>query len=89
MLYFTAGWQRLLLGFSPYTNLSSFAAQPKSTEGHLTSLNGIRFLSMSWVVICHTISDVSTLFPVINLDWLFTDVRCETNFIYRKTSISL
>ncbi|XP_045202094.2 nose resistant to fluoxetine protein 6-like [Mercenaria mercenaria] len=59
----------LLLSFSLYTNAPKIlnTNQPKGT---LTSVNGIRFLSMSWVILGHTIgfgiphtSNASTLVP--------------------------
>ncbi|XP_062602916.1 nose resistant to fluoxetine protein 6-like [Saccostrea cucullata] len=44
---------KILLSFSIYTNAKKIlnTSQPK---GSLTAVNGIRFLSMSWVILGHT-----------------------------------
>ncbi|XP_048777960.2 nose resistant to fluoxetine protein 6-like [Ostrea edulis] len=46
---------RIILSFSAYTNGKKIlgTSQPK---GSLTAVNGIRFLSMSWVILGHTIA---------------------------------
>lgn len=48
---------RLALCFSAYTNGKKIlgTSQPK---GSLTAVNGIRFLSMSWVILGHTLAFV-------------------------------
>ncbi|XP_048778807.2 nose resistant to fluoxetine protein 6-like isoform X3 [Ostrea edulis] len=49
--------EKLLLSFSAYTNGKKLLAVNHS-PGTLTALNGIRFLSISWVVLGHTYSSV-------------------------------
>ncbi|XP_062571953.1 LOW QUALITY PROTEIN: nose resistant to fluoxetine protein 6-like [Saccostrea cucullata] len=46
---------KIMLSFSAYTNGKKIlnTSQPK---GSLTAINGIRFLSMSWVILGHTLS---------------------------------
>ncbi|KAJ8299911.1 hypothetical protein KUTeg_021430 [Tegillarca granosa] len=45
----------ILLSFSVYTNGSKLF-NTKQTAGTLTAINGIRFLSMNWVILGHTFS---------------------------------
>ncbi|XP_054710343.1 nose resistant to fluoxetine protein 6-like [Uloborus diversus] len=44
---------KALLAFSLFTNFRKFV-DTKSSSDHLTCLNGVRFLCMSWVVLGHT-----------------------------------
>ncbi len=48
-------WQRLLLCFSAVSNGEKILSV-KNTPGSLTCLNGIRVLSMGWVILGHTFS---------------------------------
>jgi len=54
VIWFIAGIAgRLLLSFSMYSNAKKIinTSQPAGT---LTSINGIRFISMTWVILGHT-----------------------------------
>ncbi|XP_053381296.1 nose resistant to fluoxetine protein 6-like [Mercenaria mercenaria] len=62
---------RLLLSFSAYTNASKIF-NTNQASGILTSVNGIRFISMTWVVLGHTYAfglnatdNISTFLPQI------------------------
>ena len=44
---------KLLLSFSVYTNASKIL-NTKQPKGTLTAVNGIRFVSMSWVIMGHS-----------------------------------
>ena len=57
MFYIAGIFGRLVLCFSAYTNGKKIlgTSQPK---GSLTAVNGIRFLSMSWVILGHTLAFV-------------------------------
>jgi photosystem II stability/assembly factor-like uncharacterized protein len=44
---------KLLLSFSVYTNGAKILSTEQSKEV-LTSINGIRFLSMTWVILGHS-----------------------------------
>ena len=58
IFYFTSGvLRKLLLSFSVYSNGKKIL-QVKQSAGALTALNGIRFLSISWVVLGHTFAFV-------------------------------
>ncbi|CAG7819245.1 unnamed protein product, partial [Allacma fusca] len=46
---------RMLLAFSFYTNTQKFLST-KAGSGNLGCLHGLRFLSLAWVVLCHTFS---------------------------------
>jgi len=51
-----AVWISLLSGFSLYSNtkvLFSVSSHKQNSKDLLTSINGIRFLSMTWVVLGH------------------------------------
>lgn len=54
--------ERLLLAFSVYTNGKKIL-QVNQSSGTLTALNGIRFLSISWVVLGHTFG---VMYPVLS-----------------------
>ena len=46
--------ERLLLSFSAFTNGNKVLTVGPSTESNLSAIHGIRFLSMSWVILGHT-----------------------------------
>ena len=52
-------WQKFLLGFGVYRNVCALTRiDHGSQEGgkeRLSCLDGIRFMSISWVVLCHTV----------------------------------
>ncbi|XP_011450645.3 nose resistant to fluoxetine protein 6 [Magallana gigas] len=50
-------YEKLLLSFSVYSNAKKILSTRKTSET-LTALNGIRFLSISWVVLGHTFAFV-------------------------------
>ncbi|XP_052722101.1 nose resistant to fluoxetine protein 6-like [Crassostrea angulata] len=54
--------ERLLLAFSVYSNGKKIL-QVNQSSGTLTALNGIRFLSISWVVLDHTFG---VMYPVLS-----------------------
>ncbi|XP_034301544.2 nose resistant to fluoxetine protein 6-like [Magallana gigas] len=54
--------ERLLLAFSVYSNGKKIL-QVNQSSGTLTALNGIRFLSISWVVLGHTFG---VMYPVLS-----------------------
>ena len=51
-------YAKFFLGFGIYTNTAKWLDTnvPKSA-GHLGCLDGIRFISMTWVVLCHAWSN--------------------------------
>ncbi|KAL4219628.1 hypothetical protein ACF0H5_022200 [Mactra antiquata] len=49
----TGFWGQLLLSFSVYTNAEKIL-NTNQPSGTLTNVNGIRFISMTWVVLGHT-----------------------------------
>ncbi|VDI33667.1 Hypothetical predicted protein [Mytilus galloprovincialis] len=51
---------KILLSFSVYTNGAKILSTNQSA-GSLTSVNGIRFISMSWVILGHTYAFLSPL----------------------------
>ena len=50
---FSGTLENLLLSFSVYTNASKLLNTNQSA-GTLTAVNGIRFVSMTWVVLGHS-----------------------------------
>ena len=47
-------WAKFFLGFGIYTNITKWLdTNVPNTTGHLGCLDGIRFISMTWVVLCH------------------------------------
>lgn len=56
---------QILACFSMYSNGKKLFAT-KSTDGNIGCLNGIRVLSMCWILLCHRFMDTFFL-PLINL----------------------
>ena len=52
-LYIAVG-RRLLLSFSVFTNSNKVLTVGPSPESNLSAIHGIRFLSMSWVILGHS-----------------------------------
>ena len=52
---------KLLLSFSAYTNGIALMKTDGTGSGHLDCLNGIRFLSMTWVVVGHSFISAFTM----------------------------
>ena len=52
---------KLLLSFSAYTNGVALMKTDGTGSGHLDCLNGIRFLSMTWVVVGHSFISAFTM----------------------------
>ncbi len=69
-------WQTFLLGFSFYANSKKMLDCSKGNSGQINCLNGIRFISMSWVFISHayTYMFMMAVPPVINGDEMSTNV---------------
>jgi hypothetical protein len=59
----------LLIGFSLYSNTRKLlnAKAPSKPSEHLTCMNGIRFMSMSWVLLCHAIEPFQIQLPITNV----------------------
>lgn len=53
VIWFTGLVGKLLLSFSVYTNGSKLL-NTNTPAGTLTSVNGVRFISMTWVILGHT-----------------------------------
>lgn len=70
-------FEKLLSSFSVYSNAKKILSTRKTSET-LTALNGIRFLSISWVVLGHTfafvLSNISTytwtIWDIINMFYI-------------------
>ena len=58
--------RKFFLNFGLYRNTSSFLDTSPPKGDHLGCLDGIRFLSMSWVFIGHFLGDILN-FPIRNL----------------------
>jgi peptidoglycan/LPS O-acetylase OafA/YrhL len=69
------------LGFSAYQNTRIlFKITPKNKPDILYSLNGIRFISMTWVVLGHVFGELGS-YPTNNYIPYLTRVRFDKNFI--------
>ena len=65
--YFISALKSFLINFSVYTNTKKLfdTALPKSGS-HIECLDGIRFLSISWVVLGHCVGNVTDFFAISN-----------------------
>jgi hypothetical protein len=89
---------KLLLSFSVYTNAPKIlnTSQPKGT---LTCVNGIRFLSMTWVILGHTygfgaqsigmnINFLTYMLIITHLRHIMSQKRFYFFFFFRKEDMS-
>lgn len=60
-------WQQFFLGFSLKTNIGKLfdASEPKSADV-ITCLNGMRFMSMTWVLLSHSYTLYKAHYPLSN-----------------------
>ena len=78
MLFSDNGTLQILMEFSPRKNLLGLIKNPKTpSKSVITSLNGIRVFSMTWVIVAHLYMRIFQAQPVNNLlvAFLGTDVR--------------
>ena len=69
-----AGLRKFFLNFGLYKNISSFL-DTTTPKDYLGCLDGIRFLSMSWVFMGHFLSQsILFNFPIRNPFWIYTRV---------------
>ena len=68
-----ATWQRVLIAFSLYTNTKKLL-DTSTSKGTLTCIHGIRFFSMTWVLMGHATIQLLTYDQniIVALDWLRT-----------------
>ena len=66
----SSAWSQTLRGFSAYSNTVKIFSTGKISQDSLTCINGIRFLSMTWVLISHGYSQFGSSLPVNNLLYL-------------------
>ena len=66
----SCNWIKTLEGFSAYSNTIKIFSTGKSSPESLSCINGIRFLSMTWVLISHAYSQFSSGLPINNLFYL-------------------
>ncbi|XP_037964452.2 nose resistant to fluoxetine protein 6 [Plutella xylostella] len=73
-------WSELLLSFSVLSNGRTILSTQRPSDGALTSLHGMRFLSVAWVIMVHTylavfyIADNKTMRTVIERNFLYQSV---------------
>lgn len=69
-------WEQFLLGFSIKLNIERLfdASKPKSSDV-ITCLNGIRFMSTSWVVLAHTYGMFEGLVQLLDIVGSLNTVR--------------
>ncbi|XP_048005216.1 nose resistant to fluoxetine protein 6-like [Leguminivora glycinivorella] len=72
-------WAEVLLSFSMLSNGRAILSTHRPTDGALTSLHGIRFLSVVWVIMVHT---YLTVFYISTNKTMRTII--ERNFMYQS-----
>jgi len=63
-------WQQTIQGFSAYSNTIKIFSTENISKDSLNCVNGIRFLSMTWVLISHGYSQFGSSMPIKNLLYL-------------------
>ncbi|XP_043217996.1 nose resistant to fluoxetine protein 6-like [Amphibalanus amphitrite] len=68
-----ANWQRVLVAFSLYTNTKKLL-DTSTSKGTLRCIHGIRFFSMTWVLLGHAASQITSYDQnfFVALDWFKT-----------------
>ena len=80
----------MFLCFSLYTNAKKLLSTDQA-PGSLTAVHGIRFLSMSWVVMGHTYGmflSIGSKYPLIEMHWPI-NLLIIPWFVYNKNFIKL
>ena len=65
--------KQFILNFGLYRNVSSFLNTTPPKGDHLGCLDGIRFLSMTWVFMGHFLGDILD-FPIRNVVWILNSL---------------
>ena len=70
-LYLFLALYTFLINFSAYSNtVKLFDVNIPKNANHLECLDGIRFLSISWVVLGHTLSNVIQYFSITDVSFV-------------------
>ena len=70
-LYLFLALYTFLMNFSAYSNtVKLFDVNIPKNANHLECLDGIRFLSISWVVLGHTLSNVIQYFSITDVSFV-------------------
>ena len=59
-------WSNILMGFSAYSNTKKLFDTSNIRPDSLTSINGIRFISMTWVLVGHAYTSFQGILPMNN-----------------------
>ena len=73
-LPFCLDWQKFFLNFGLYANTRRLFDTTPPKGDHLSCLDGIRFLSISWVMLGHIFGAETDIFPLTNLISFYTSV---------------
>ena len=79
-LYLFLALYTCLMNFSAYSNtVKLFDVNIPKNANHLECLDGIRFLSISWVVLGHTLSNVIQYFSITDVSFVSRVNICSLN----------
>ena len=71
-----------LMNFSAYSNtVKLFDVNMPKNANHLECLDGIRFLSISWVVLGHTLSNVIQYFSITDVSFVSRVIEIKLIFL--------
>ena len=79
LIEFISDVQKFLLNFGLYANTKRLLNTNPPKGDHLACLDGLRFISISWVMLGHILSAEMSFFPITNLAF-FTQVSFKFPF---------
>ena len=77
-----AKFKRLMVGFSSYANSLKLldTSHPPARSSQITCLDGMRFLSMTWVVLGHGFGFTQTIVYSSNYNYVTNEVKKDIIF---------
>ena len=88
LIEFISDLQKFLLNFGLYGNTKRLLDTTPPKGDHLACLDGMRFISISWVMLGHILSAEMDFFPLTNIAY-FIRVRIKVELISDILVLSL
>ena len=81
LIEFISDVQKFFLNFGLYANTKRLLDTNPPKGDHLACLDGLRFISISWVMLGHILSAEMNFFPLTNIAF-FTQVSIKNQLIF-------
>ena len=86
LIEFISDVQKFFLNFGLYANTKRLLDTNPPKGDHLACLDGLRFISISWVMLGHILSAEMNFFPLTNIAF-FTQVSIKNLFHFRLVHV--